>query len=274
MRLRHFMHRDGALIQEFLAQLEGGVFQEDTQTTRSEGKSGGGATAKAGPLGGHLERGSTRSEESERVVRQTGASEFERLYSMLESTTDGLQFLDNIDEGIWESLSRGEIVEIEANLRPTGLGKVAELFSVFEDVLPIAEAAGVDTGEIDPEAKNIMQFIKQLTKMSSDSVSVIANLVSAPRFQFALDLRRDHVLTDPDLLEGEATVLGKIHRKLRPGETELVGNICAGLESILDAPSKDELADVFDDPRIATVGLANPKISYPAAILTTIAIYR
>jgi hypothetical protein len=87
-------------------------------------------------------------------------------------------------------------------------------------------------------------------------------------------LRLDQLLTDPDLLEGEATVFGKIQRKLRLDETALVGNIFAGLENILDAPSKDELAEVFEDPRIASFGLANPKISDPGAVLTTIAIYR
>lgn len=276
MRLRQFMYRDSSLIREFLAQIEGGVFDEDTQTSRSEGKKGGQAGAKAGPVSGHFERGSSQSEESERIIRQTAASEFERLYASLESLAEGgFQFLDNIDHEIWAQLRRGEIVEVEAVIRPTGLSKVAELFETFESLMPIAEAAGVDSGDLDQDAMSIMQFIKQLTKMGpSESLSVIASLASAPQFQFACTLRLDQLLTDPDALEGEATVFGKIQRKLRPGETTLVGNIFAGLENVLDAPSKDELAKVFDDPAISSFGLANPQISHPAAVLTTIAIYR
>jgi general stress protein YciG len=169
-----FMYRDEGLIREFLAQLEGGVFDEDTQTDRSEGRKGGGASAKAGPVSGHLERGSAQAEETERIVRQTGASEFERLYSRLESLDQGFQFLDNIDDVIWHQLGRGEIVELEANIRPTGLSKVAELFGTFEDLLPFAEAAGVERGELDAETMKVMQFIKQLAKLGSDeSISVM-----------------------------------------------------------------------------------------------------
>jgi len=82
--LRQFLYRDDDLIREFIAQLEGGVFDEDTRTSRTSGKKTAGGEIGAGPLRARAEGGRENAEEVARTVRQTGASEFERFHRALE----------------------------------------------------------------------------------------------------------------------------------------------------------------------------------------------
>jgi hypothetical protein len=270
-QLRQFLYRDEDQVREFLAQLEGGIYDEDAQTTRSSRKGSVGAGVKAGPLSAQGERGGEGSDEVSRVIKQTGASEFERLFKLL---GDDVQYLDNIDEDIWKQLQRGEIVEVEAIVRPAGFDRLLDLFTTFQEILPVAEAMGADA-TIDDETIQIMQMLKALNKGGpADTTSVVASLASAPQFKFACTLRTSHLLVNPGLLEGEATVFGKIRRKLRPGESYMLSGIFAGLEELFGDTEKDELVKLFDDPQMKALGVESPKVVYPAAVLTPIAIYR
>jgi hypothetical protein len=129
--------------------------------------------------------------------------------------------------------------------------------------------------KMDDEAVQVMQMLKALTKGGpADTTSVVASLASAPQFKFACTLRTSHLLVDPGLLEGEATVFGKIRRKLRPGESYMLGGVFAGLEEFFGESEQDELVKLFDDPQMKALGVESPKVVYPAAVLTPVAIYR
>jgi hypothetical protein len=273
MELRQFAYRDDPLVREFLAQLEGGVFDEDTTVQRSGKRKGASGRASLGPVGASADVGRDYAEESRRTTKQTGASEFERLHQLLEQR-EAIQFLDAIDDNIWSQLRRGEIVEIEAVVQPTGLQKVAELFTTLQQLLPFAQAAGVEE-TLDSEAMTILTFIRDLANANPrDSVPIIVSLASTPKYKFAAQLRTDHLVAGEELLEGEVTVLGKIARKLREGETYMVGAVFAGLEQMLDDKSQRELAEVFEKPEVRALGLASPRLEHPAATLTPIALYR
>jgi hypothetical protein len=141
--LRQLLYCDTDLIRQFLAQLEGGIFDEEHQAERTGGRTGVGGEVKAGPLGGRADRGREESQEVERVVCQTEASEFDRLYRSL-SQQGNIQFLENIDDAIWDQLQRREIVEVEAVIRPAGLEKISELFIKFQEILPLIDAMGAE----------------------------------------------------------------------------------------------------------------------------------
>lgn len=271
--LRQFLYRDDELIKEFLAQIEGGIFDEDTRKTSASDTRGRSGGIHAGPVKGGVERDREDSTESEMVVRQTGASEFERLYNSLDST-EAIQFLESCDDEIWNQIRRGEILEIEAIIRPAGLEKVAEMFGMFADLLPLAELTGADV-DLDEEQIQTMQLVKQLGNLKDGAtVDVVAELAGARKYQFGCSLQTSALRVDADILQGESTLIGKMQRKLKKGETHLLGNLFGGLEQILDKKSKKELADIFNAPEAKQLGLANPRLSYPAAIITPIAIYR
>jgi hypothetical protein len=273
--LRQFLYRDDILIREFLAQAEGGIVDQDEVRERADKGHSVGGQAGASMAKVSAQRSKGRSEESARVVKQTGASEFDRLYRTLESSGD-VQYLDAIDDGIWEQLSRGEIIEAEVVVRQTGLAKITDLFSQLTEILPAVNAASDDVQEFDDSTRAIVGVLQALNSMSarSEMAPVVASLASVPEYKFASDLRLGSVTGSLDTLEGEVTLCAKLQRKLKKDEKYMMPAVFGGLEQLMDEDARDQLATMFADPAVINVGIASPRLSYPAAIVTPIAIYR
>lgn len=122
---RQFLYLDRQLVREFLAQLEGGVYDESRELTAGGRNRGITAKLSGGPAQAGMERTKSNQAESEAVVKQTSASEFDRLYTQLEVT--GLQVYDVVDETLDHlPIKRKDIVEVDARLHVSGLHKVLE----------------------------------------------------------------------------------------------------------------------------------------------------
>jgi hypothetical protein len=71
-RLRYFLYRDDRILDQFLEQLEGGVYDEERIHQQATGGGTLGVGVKAGPLTGNASRDRSSSSESELNLRQTG----------------------------------------------------------------------------------------------------------------------------------------------------------------------------------------------------------
>ena len=106
--LRFFLYRDDAIVSQFLEQLEGGVYEEEL--IRRQAASGGsvGAGVGAGPVSFRGSRNRSSDEETEFKLTQTGPSRFSRFHDLATASED-LQWLDSIDEAIWDQMQVGEL---------------------------------------------------------------------------------------------------------------------------------------------------------------------
>lgn len=206
-------------------------------------------------------------------MKQTAASQFDRLFRALDDN-DGVQWLDNIDVTIWGQLRRGEIIEIDGVIRPAGISKIAELFSVFSELLPVMEAF-TDSESVGDEEMNVVQGIRRLKEFGSpETTATVVTLASAPKFQFACVMHNRYQVVEPSVIEGEATVFGKVRRKLKPKERYAIPDVFAGLEAVLSAKERREMMEAFNSPQVKALGVVGPEIGHPGAVLTPIAIYR
>jgi hypothetical protein len=272
--LRSFSYLDEALLDDFLAQVEGGLYEEQSERQERSGKGGVRAGGKVGPVEAGGSKDKSHTEEVARIVRQTPTSRFDRLYEGLVEQ-EQVQFLDAIDQDIWDQLRRGEIVEIEGVVRSAGLEKIVDLFKSFSELLPIMEATGTVDTEINSEMSSAMGALSSINDLnrSNDATWITVELASSPGFTFGAELRPSNLTRGLDQSEGEATVFGKIRRLLRAGEELMLPSVFSGLEGVLPEDERRKLSDVFEDPRIAALGLGSPRLVYPAAILSVVAIY-
>jgi hypothetical protein len=264
--LRRFLYLDAELTGEFLAQLEGGRFSEEEQSRRgtsgrelSGGIGAAGVSAKAGKRG-------QEEEEASRLVRQTPESEFARLVELLVAD-GGLQFLESFDDEIWGQITRGEILEIEADVAVSSLRKIAELAGAFEPLMKIADLAG-EPIQMDKEAQAGLSMLTSIGKLTA-KVPIVARAAGAPDYKFIASLEPAKIKVELDELEGEATLIAKVQRKLRPGETHTILDAIPGISAL----PRDQRREVIK-------GLENSAefpdlvIPSPATIVTPIAIYR
>lgn len=259
--LRNFLYLDEGLASQYLGQLEGGVYDETEQRTVSGSNRGGEAGAKAGPLSAKGSRGSIAEESQSRMIRQTPEADFRRLEKLLEDE-DGVQWLEALDDTIWQGLERGEILRIEAQLKVPALLKYTELAATAAPYVEMFE----DFGEpVDREAHEAIDGFERVNAMLKDAV-VVAHAAGSPRFKFICPLKRDMLRDDLSSLGGECIVIGALERRLKPTERY----------SLLDAMGfsglpRDQRRKMERDMKKQ---MPDAVVSSPAAMLTPLAVYR
>ena len=160
MALRDFLYLDRPLVRGFLAQAEGGVVDEATERQTTSGKGGVAGKLGTGPVSVAAKKSKERSLETQAVVRQVAASEFDRLYEHLEA--DGLVILEEVsDPSDVRDIRRKRFLEVDARVRVSGLHQMLHLISTFGALAPIMEQFGGGT-TIDPSTLSQMQAFSSL----------------------------------------------------------------------------------------------------------------
>lgn len=259
--LRDFLYLDADAVSRSLAQLEGGIYDEEEQQ-RTEGRSGSGeAQAKLGPVSGRRSRGQDAEEQTRRTMHQTPESDFRRLERLLVEQ-DGVQELSAFDEAIWQQLQRGEVLAVEANLSVPELFRWTEMASSVGPLVGLMRAFGE---EIDADTETAVSGLTQLGEAAAE-VPGVARPLGAPKFKFVCPLRRDALKRDVGELAGECIVVGMLRRRFKPGERY----------SMLDAFGMGGLprAERRKMEREMRGKMADAVISAPAALLSPLAVYR
>lgn len=267
--LRQFLYLDQDLVRDFLAQAEGGLYDETRELSSSQGQHGLEGRVAAGPLAAGGQRSKSAHAETESVVRQTAPSEFDRLYSYLDAS--GVQVYDAVDEPL-ESLpiGRKDIIEVDARLRVSGLHQLMDVMGKVGRLAPILQQYG-EPGQVDPEMLAAAQAISGLmTDMTS--IALIGNVPGAAGVRLALELRT--IAARVDDWDTEATVLLKVQRLLRRGQSEMVGDPFGGLLRVVPEEQRKKLLLGLEIDEMARFGVGESEISYPAIVGTPIAIYR
>ncbi len=259
--LRNFLYLDDRLTSQYLAQLEGGTYEEEAQSERDARNRGGEAGAKLGPLNAKGSKGSGAEANSSRTMRQTPEGDYRRLEKLL-GEEDAVQWLEAFDEGIWSKLKRGEVLQVESVVKVPSLYKHTELAAGVAPFMDLMEAVGET---VDPEAQAAVTGMTQIGHAIKD-VSVVAHAAGALKFKFICPLKRDFLREDLAALDGECIVVGSLQRRLKPTERY----------SILDDLGMGGLprAERRKTERDMKKNLPDSVVSPPAALLTPLAIYR
>jgi hypothetical protein len=264
--LRQFLYSDDALIDEFLAQLEGGQSEAEHQVDRRDRGGAGEAGIGAGPLRLGGSAGRSSGTETERVVRQVRASKFDRLYQLVTAgRSTSLNEIDQMDQAAWNCFGRGDLVSVAVNVAIPSASRVLNQVPNLEGLLPLVRAFEPDA--VDNEAEEAIRGITALAATSSDTVTIVGAATGSPGYRLIAQLRRDWTAVPIDDLEGEATLVGKVVRKLSDSDRELVVDI-PGM-SVLNRKQRRELAAQEPDGDEAEM-----YVSAPAAVITPLALFR
>lgn len=263
IRLRNFLYLDGSLTDTFLSQLEGGLYEEEEQSNTERVDRSRGGTAKAGPVSGHLSRGSAGEQRVTRTMRQTPEAAFSRLEQLLEAA-EAIQWLEALDDPIWRDLRRGEVVAVESLIEVPSLFRVIDVASEIGPLVDLMESFGE---EIDAGTDEAITGLTQIGQVLRD-IGVFARPAGTPRYKFVCPLKRGDLRDSLAALEGEAVIVGTIQRRLRPGERySFLDGI--GIGAMPREQRRRIERDLKKDRESADLVVAGP-----AAILSPIAIYR
>ncbi len=268
MSLRDFLYLDRDLVRSFLAQAEGGAFDEQTEREKSSGTTGFAGKAGYGPLSIGAEKSKEKSLETEAVIKQVAASEFDRLYKYLESeegliTIEEARTVDDL-----ESVRRKTFVEVDARIRESGLQKMMGLLQSFSAVAPVLQ----QMGKLEDSSAEGLEAMTAFGSLNQ-SLAVIGRVSGAVGFQVGLELDPAHTLADS--WDVDATVLLKVQRVLGPDESQVIGDPFGGLMKLMPDADRGKLLESLNTPEANKFGISgDTEIHYPAVLGTPIAIYR
>ena len=261
MPLRQFLYYDESLVDDFLSQLEGGQAGEVKRREQIQRDRKGELNVGAGPVKAGGGRGRSTSEETEAVIRQGRASNFERLHELLVDA-DELTEIEDLDEETWTGIKRGLLLELDAQIT---VPQAARLFSDPESLVSLASLIkSVSPGSIDAEGEKVVEMMDMLAKSGVGQGGTLMAVGNPPGSPYNLVMRLDKKSIIPGTeLDGEATVLVKMARKLKEHDKEF----------ILDLPGMAAFGSEARNSMMASAD-ATMAIQGPGAIVVPIAIFR
>ncbi|MCB0882976.1 MAG: hypothetical protein KDC33_12275 [Thermoleophilia bacterium] len=261
MPLRSFQYLDDVLVRQFLAQLEGGTYDEEDLSEKTGGTRGGEISAKAGPLSGRGSRESIAEQEISRRIKQTPESEYDRFEKLLDERNE-LQWIEVLDDDIFGSLRRGEALSIESDLKVPSLFRLMDMAESAAPFLDLMQSLGES---VDAETAAAIGGLGHLQGMMQ-RLPVVAHASGTPRFKFICPLKRGFLREDIGSIDGDCIVIATVLRRLKPSEKYSVLD-----EFGFNAMSRDDRRKWVRDTK---KDMPDGVVSAPAALVTPVAIYR
>lgn len=191
---------------------------------------------------------------SERTVEQNDNSEFERLYQTL--SEQGLEKTSIDSEKDWANVDSGDILELD----------MVVSVNILNSILSNPEMRALMLSQT---SKDDSSF--PVEKIFGNDVVATAKLGGNSTYSFLMNLQAGSI-RKPDDINGELTVLCKVHRKLKNDETQLALSIPNAFKQILTKQS--DLGELKESLEQGGMDASDLEVHAPGAILIPLAIYR
>ncbi|MDG3547649.1 DUF6414 family protein [Methanobacterium formicicum] len=267
--LREFIYFDREKIEDFLSIIEDGLVKEETEIQRNHGtkiKAEGGFKPIAN-IGG--EKG-YQDNELQKLKNSTDASLFQRLYNHL-TEKKMIKKVRSIDNKSWNQIKVGELLELDANIEFSALSLLIEK---IVNLMEFMEMVGPEN--VDDKTKEAMLGFKMLSHLSSkEGLNIKITLTGNSRYKFVAILSPENIKGTKQELIGKYKVMCRVQKIIRKNEKFELFKLIPGLE--LNKKMITDFLKIFDNlppmfgkpPKIEDL-----QVSYPAMIITPIAVYR
>ena len=263
--LREFAYFDRQKIEDFISSIEDGLIREKKETTREIDAELKAKLAIPGFVevdGGLGSKGS----EIEELKSSTDASLFQRLHIYFTSNTI-ITSIKEINKELWDKIENGDILEIFGEVKLSTMENVIDLLKI---IMPLFKNQ--------PVTEESQKGIQLMEMMSSSQVGVNIRIsLKNRRYKFVASLPTEKIRVTKQELNSTYNVLCRVQRKLNQGESFDLFSVIPGLKlprkqlrTLVTSLSTEKIQPFIGKP----ITLEDFRISYPAMIVTPIAIYR
>lgn len=271
--LRTFAYLDEHVVDDFLAQIEGGVLDGSytRKTVSSKGK-GGGLKARAHFLEAEANGNTGSSTEEEMKLKETPPVKFTRLYDLLKDN-ELIQPLNGFDQTIYDQISVGEIIESRGVARLPQWEHIKQAFDEFGNLAQLMPYFGQS---VDQETMDQLDGFSRLAAMKdTGDTYIILSPEGSPTFKIVAKVGVQQIQRTKQDLEGEVTVLGKVQRRLEKRETIDVFQLIRNT-AVLDNLNRAQRRNMARQGGRSSItnSPVDEAIKYPALEVVPIAIYR
>lgn len=272
MILRNFLYLNEQMLNDYLSAIEGFMATKVIQTTKQTNSKNAGIGVSAKLINGNLGKKSNNEFETQMEVQITAASKVQKLIDYLNSE-DPIKFYDYVDEDIWKSIQRDEIVEFMGTVRFSKLKEIANAVNELEKLCDVLKDFSDNSSIIDKNTQKTMKGVKQLSEMQNgNEVPCVLSFNSLKEYQVVCYLDKSCFNVQQENFVGDVTVLCKIQKKVEQGQNIELNDI---FKSFRELPlNREQRRQMPNKKALTTPKELSDVIKGPAFVVTPIAIYK
>ncbi|MBM4722484.1 hypothetical protein GS439_06505 [Rhodococcus hoagii] len=208
--MRDFLYLDNRLVDQFLAQVEDGLFDDEREREARKRGRGANLDASVGNVRAGVRLDGDSETDVERVRRQTPESRYNRLHQHLE-----LASLNEESSQIYGALKPRLFVEAECYVDVPSVGRALADVENLTGVLDLMSS--FSPGSVDADAPEMLKGLAAVSRSSGGALIATAEIrMDEPTLVFKLD--RTSLRVPVGDLEGDAVVVGMVQKKWPEGE--------------------------------------------------------
>lgn len=268
MSLRKILYVDSNALENYVSQIDGYTYEEETivnsVSDEKSGKAGIGLSKVSveGNLGKQKEESSTKN------AKVTDASKLDKIIKYLNSENE-LKYYECIDENSWNSICREDFLEVLVTPR---LSKMAEIIGVAKSFKDMADTFQpfMDKPMIDKKTEVALNGLESLSKFKKDNSLTCVFNFDNNQYPVIAYLDESYLKVSKEKFFSQVCMLCKVQKKIAKGESIELDEI---FENFKPLAANRKLR------RNMPKNLSNPeefrdKIKGPAFIVIPIAIYQ
>jgi hypothetical protein len=215
--MREFLYLNEVLVDQFLAQVDDGLWDEQQERERRTGERKGGGSVGIKPVKVDGKLGSERESEQSRTRRQTPESRFNRLANLVSDTPDDRPIKIDADvTNAYSQLSPGRLASVECYVDVPSIGRAIAQADQMQGLLDLMTTFAPD--QVSAADREAIQGIGTIAQNMSNDV-ICTGEVDEEMPTFVFRLARKFLRVEMGELEGEAIVFGNVHRKWPEGDS-------------------------------------------------------
>ena len=267
MPLRNILYVDINALDNYISQIDGYTYEEETIVERSSNIKDGKIGVGISKVSAEGKAGKERAETHTRNAKVTDASKLDKVIKYLRKDNE-LKFFEGLNENEWAELYREDFIEALVTPRFSKLGelslvakKLQELSNNFQEFF--------DTPIIDKKSEKAISGLRKIGNINSNRLTCVFEFEDK-NYPLVAYLNENNLLIPKENFNNQVTILCKIQKKIYKGE-------------------KIELDEVFEDfkslklnreqRRKMPQNLSNPNeikdvVKGPALVVIPVAIYQ
>jgi len=268
MKLRSFLYLNTKLLNDYIAAIDGYIYDAETRIESRSNQKTGGIKADIKIVNGNGQLDVKSSEEIKKEVQISNSAKFDKLYNYL-SQDDGVKYYEFLNDSEFSQLSRDGILDVLVTPR---FSKIKELADAAKKIGELSEMFQVfsDTPLIDKKGKEAIDGLTKLGEIKTNKeISCVFNFEDN-KFPIVTYLDEQYFNVSQEQFVGQVYMFCKIQRKIEKGKSIKLDEIFEEIKNIpLNREQRRNFPKNMENPEII-----RDEIKGPAFTVIPIAVYQ
>lgn len=271
MKLRNFLYLNTKIVDDYLAALEGYVYDEEVQEISNSTENtvkGGGKIKIASGEGSHVGKS---SEAVNRSVKISDAAKFDKVFKYLEAGDEDeqIKYYEFLTDDEYNNLRRDDFLEVLVTARFSKMKELTDTVKKFSELANVIQGI-TEQPVLDKEAQEAVTGFSALGKLKSGKeIACVFNFEDG-KFPLIAHLDENYFKCEQENFVGEAYVVCKVLRKIPKGKSVKLDEIFDDLKKIpMNRQQRRNMPKNMDNPEPL-----RDVIKGPALMVVPIAVYQ